>query len=234
MRGCVSVLVLAAAFVLAVAWFGGPALAEILIGAGLGGAGFEGRATSVKVTADPPFEVIGGHADRVAIGSDGAVFGDLEATRVDLVLLDVDLVGRRFGEAEGVMTGVRVRRENDSVPIGRVELSGRADATDAVITMPGADVERLAAAALNDRLALPIVGASLGEPDRLRFSVAGQGVDARFAIDPDGSLVLAVPLPGNPRILLVDPDPLVLESVHVLDGELVLTGTIDLAALLAP
>jgi hypothetical protein len=233
-RGCLSVLLLAGAFMLGAAWFGGPALAEVLIGAGLGGTGFEARATSVKVTSDPPVEVLGGRADRVAIGADGAAFGDLEATRVDLVLTEVDLVGRTFGEVDGLMTGVRAVRDDGVVPVGRVEVSGAARAADAVITMPGDDVERLAAAALNDRLGVPVVGAALSEPDILRFSVANQSVGGRLVVEPDGSLALAVPLPGAPRIILVDPEPLDLASVGVADGDLVLTGTLDLVALLAP
>jgi hypothetical protein len=234
MRGCLSVLAVAAVFVAGLAWFAGPPLAEGLIGVGLGGAGFSSRATTVRVTSEPPFEVVGGHADTVTIGADGASFGDLEATRVDLVLTDVDLFGRRFARVDGVLTGVRVRREDGAVPIGRVELRGVASAAAALITMDGRDVERLASDALNDRLALPVVGASLVAPDLLQFRVAGQGFDGRLVIDPDGSLTLAVPLPGTPRLLLVDPEPLVLESVTVAGGQLVLTGSLDVASVLTP
>lgn len=231
MRGCVSVLVLAALFALGGAWFGGPALAGSLVELGLSGAGFQARSTNVTVRADPPIEVIAGRADRVVIGADGATFTELEATRVDIELVDVDLVARTFVEVEGTLTGVRLRRDDGALPIGRIELSGSATDADAIVTVAGADVESLAEQALNDALGLPIVGAELIEPDLLRVGIAGQGVEARLVVEPGGALALAVPLPGNPRVELVDPDPLDLRSVTVVEGDLVLTGTLNVRAL---
>jgi hypothetical protein len=222
-RGCVSVLVLAAAFTLGAAWFGGPRLAAALVQGGLAAGGFGGQRTTVDVVAEPPFEVLTGHADRVVIGSNDASFGELEVTRIDLVLGDVDLVARTFGSVDGALDGVRV---------GRVELSGTGSRTGAVVTMAGVDVEQLARDAINDALTLPVGGAELRAPDLLRLSVAGQAVDARLLVEPDGRLALAVPLAGETRLPIVDADPITLESVTVADGNLVLTGTLDLAALL--
>ncbi len=232
MRGCVSVLVLAAAFTLGAAWFGGPRLAAALVQGGLAAGGFGGQGTTVDVVAEPPFEVLTGHADRVVIGSNDASFGELEVTRIDLVLGDVDLVARTFGSVDGTLDGVRVRQAEGRVRVGRVELSGTGSRTGAVVTMAGVDVEQLARDAINDALTLPVGGAELRAPDLLRLSVAGQAVDARLLVEPDGRLALAVPLAGETRLPIVDADPITLESVTVADGNLVLTGTLDLAALL--
>jgi hypothetical protein len=233
-RGCAAVLVLAAAFALGAAWFGAPALASAVVGIGLNGAGFEARSTSVSVEADPPLAILAGHADRIVIGADGGRLGDLEATRIDLVLLDVDLATREFTEVRGTLTGTRVVRDDGSrMAIGRVELRGPGTAARAVVTTPGPEVERMAAAALNDALGLPVVGARLSAPDTLRVEIAGQGVDTRLVVEPDGALAIAVPLPGQPRVVLMDPAPLVLESVTVADGNLVLTGSVDLVRAMA-
>jgi hypothetical protein len=230
-RGCVSVLVLAAAFALAAAWFGGPPVAGALVEAALAGSGLEGRGTTVAVAADPPFEVLSGRADRVVIGTHDARFGDLEATRVDLALGDVDLVGRSFATVDGTLDGVRIRQPGGSIPIRRIVLNGRATEAEAVLTMAGGDVEALAADAVNDVLGLPIAGAELLGPDLLRLRVVNQSIDGRFVVEPDGSLALALPLPGTPRIPLVQTDRIEFESVTVLDGELVLTGTLDVTEL---
>lgn len=232
MRGCLSVLALAAVFAFVAAWFGAPALAGYLVEGALTGAGVGGRGTSVAVAADPPLEVLTGHADQVTIGTNDATYGRLAATRVDLVLHDVDLLARSFGTVDGRLEGVRVRQDDTVVRIRRIDLLGPASATGAVATLPGADVERLATAAINDRFGLPIASGQLVAPDLLRVSVAGRDVDARFVVEPDGSLSLALPLAGEPRVPLVANDPMRFGSATVEDGDLVLRGTLDLAALI--
>jgi hypothetical protein len=227
------ILALAVVVALGGAWFGGPALAGILVESALDASGFEARTTSVRVEANPPFSVLTGRADRVDIAADDATFADLDADRMDLALLDVDLLGRSFGEVDGTFAQARLNRpEGGTVEATEIELSGRADAADAVVTIAESEVERVAVDAMEERLGLTPESARLTEPDLLTFEVAGNRLEGRFVVDPDGALSLAAQLPGNPRVELIDGDPLRLESATVIDDALVLTGSIDLAALL--
>jgi hypothetical protein len=232
-RGCLVILVLAVVVALGGAWFGGPALAGVLVESALDASGFEARTTSVRVTSNPPFAVLTGQADRVDITAEDATFRDLVADGLDLALLDVDLLGRSFGEVEGIFTGARVNRpEGGSVEAEEVSLTGPAANADAVVTIAGSEVERVAVDALEDGFGVTPKSATLTEPDLLTFEVAGNRVEGRFVVDPDGALSLAAQLPGNPRVELIEGDPLRLESATVVDDTLVLTGSIDVAALL--
>ena len=233
MRGCVSVLVLAAVFAVAVAWFGAPPLAGAAIQLGLDAAGLEARQTSVRVESDPPIEILGGHADRVIIGADDAVLQGLDIGRLDLVLGDVDLVARSFGTLDGTLTDVRVHGPSGTAPLTKIDVGGPADAADLVATMAGRDVERLATAAINDALGLPVGGATLSEPDVLRLTIAGQGIDGRLVVEPTGGIALALPLAGTPRVPLFDSAVIEVASVTVLGIELILTGTLDAREALA-
>src|SRR3954471_20933144 len=106
MRGCLSVLVLAVVFVLAVTWFAGPLLAGAVVERALAGSGFAGEATSVTVTADPPLELLVGHVDRLEVRSRDARMGQLDAQRLAVELSDVNLLTRRFSRVDGRLDGV--------------------------------------------------------------------------------------------------------------------------------
>jgi hypothetical protein len=233
MRGCLFVLVIGAVVLVGGAWAGGPGIAGALVQGALEASGFHGRNTSVRVEADPPIEVVTGRADRVVVRSQDVTFDDLEADVLDLTLVDVSLTTRRFGSVEGTLEGVTVHQESGPVPVDHIDLAGPAANATATVVMDGEDVERLAADALNERLGLPIGGAVLTAPDVLSLTVAGQVVNARFVVEPDGSLSLAAPVPGNPRVVIVEGDPFRIDTAQVVDGEFVLVGTLDLVALLA-
>jgi hypothetical protein len=231
-RGCLFVLLLAALLALAGGWFGGPALASALVEGGLTAAGFEGRNTVVRVSSEPPIGVLGGTVERVDIASDDAQIDEIRARRVDIGLLGVNLLDRTVAGIDGDLTGVTFTSAPDAPPVSTIELHGRADAADAVLTMSAPAVERYAAKQIDDAVGVNVAAAELREPDILRFSVAGVPIGGRLVIEPDGRLALATELPGNPRIALLDPAPLRVESVTVLGNQLVLTGTLDVEALL--
>lgn len=230
MRGCLAVLVLAAAFLIGAVWVGGPPLAAVGVGMGLREAGFVGRGMTVDVVTDPPLELLTGRVDRVEIGANDVVFDRLAARRLDLVLLDVHLLDRAFAAVDGVLHDAAIAQGDGSVPVERIDLDGPAGAARAVVTIDGADVERLATTALNDRIGLPLGSVTLHAPDLLRLSVPTGSFDGRLVIEPDGGLAVATDSPGNLRVVIVEPDPLVLRSVTVIDGQLILTGTFDLAS----
>jgi len=231
-RGCLFVLILAALLALAGGWIGGPVLAAALVEGGLAGAGFEGRNTVVRVTSEPPIAVLGGTLQRVEVGADDAKLDEIGARRIDMALLGMNLLDRTVTEIDGDLTGVTFASAPDAPEISRIELHGRAADADAVLTMSAAAVERYAADRIDDAVGVNVGAAQLREPDILRFSVAGVAIEGRLVIEPDGRLALATNLPGDPRIPLLDPAPLRVDSVVVLDDELVLTGTLDVEALL--
>jgi hypothetical protein len=232
-RGCLSVLILAAVFVVGAAWFGGPALAGWLVGAALAGSGFEGRNTTIEVAADPPIEVLGGSADRVNIGADDATFGDLQAERVDVSLFDVNLVSRTFATIEGELTDVVLDTgEGGRARASRIDLLGEREAVRATVHLSRDTVSDLVATAIRRQLGFPLGAVSLEAPDRLVFTAGPVRITGRFLIESDGGLWLALDSPANPRLeLLPAADPLVFREITIGD-DVEIVGTVDLSTAL--
>lgn len=234
MRGCLGFLIVAVAIVAAGLWFGAPPLAAVLVRGALDAGGFTGRDTAVLVVADPPFDLIGGHADAVVLGADDASLGSLQADRLDLTLFDVELLARGIGRVDGRLTGVSVATgDGGSVPAQSVELLGPAGAARTTVRISGPAINALARDAIRGRIGLPVGRLVLEAPDRLVFTVAGTGVSGRLVVERNGDLAIAADLPGSPRIVLVAAgDPLTYTGASVDDGDLVLVATIDLEELL--
>jgi len=229
-RGCLVVLVLAATFVVGAAWFGGPALAGWLVGAALAGSGFEGRNTTIAVTAEPPIEVLGGAADRVDIGADDATFGDLQAERLDVSLFDVDLVSRTFATVDGALTDVVLDTgASDAARASRIDLLGERESVVATAHLARDTVEDLVATAIRRQLGFPLGEVALEPPDRLVFTAGPVRITGRFLIESDGGLWLALDSPGRPRLeLLPAADPLVFHEITI-GADVEIVGTIDLS-----
>jgi len=101
MRGCLSVLVIAALFVVVGAWFGGPPLASALVTTGLASSGLHAGHLDVKVQSDPPLGLALGRADRVVVSGTDVEWNGLTADTLDLTLNGVDFLGRRADQANG-------------------------------------------------------------------------------------------------------------------------------------
>ena len=210
-----------------------PGLAATLVQSSLADAGVQGTNTQVVVTTDPPVEVLQGHADRITITSEQATIGDLRADRLALDLIDVDLGTQAFEQVEGRLTDVDLPTASGSrIRAEQVDLAGPANAARATVRIGGAAVEQLALETIERETGLSIGAVTLVEPDRAVFSVLGIGVGGRFTIEPDGGLGMALDIFGNPQLSLVSGGPMRIESVAVVGGDLVLTGTIDVAGLL--
>jgi len=234
MRGCLGVLALAAALVVATAWFGGPALAGVLVEGALDVAGLEGRNRSVRVESDPPIDILGGWADRVVIGADDVVLENLEAGRLDATLLDVDLVARTFGSIDGRLEAVVLTAGDGSATEAEtVDLRGPADDVLATVRIAGSVVDRLAREAIEREAGLTVGAVTLEAPTTIVFMIGPARVEGLLAVDADGVLSAALEAPGAPVISLVAPgSPFDLTGVAVDDADLVLSGTLDLASLL--
>ena len=231
MRGCVSVLVLAAAFVVGGAWFGGPLLAGGIVRSALDASDFEGRNTTVDVVANPPIEVLLGRADEVRIGSDDASLEGLSAVRLDVSLTGIDLVGRRFEHLAGTLDDVTIRGEDGGrTRATSVALAGPPDDVEAIVRIAPSAVDDLVADAIEREIGFSVGSVSLRAPDTLVFTAGPLEATGRLVVELDGSLSLAADLPGNPRIAILDAGaPLVFESVSI-DEDLVLVGSLDLEA----
>jgi hypothetical protein len=232
-RGCLGVLVLAAALVVLGAWFGGSTLAAILVEGGLDVAGLEGRNRSVQVDSEPPIEIIGGRADRVVIGADDVVLGDIDADRLDVTLLDVDLVARTFGAIDGRLEGVVLTAgDGSAIEAASVELLGPASDVLATVRIGGAVVDRLAREAIDRDAGLGVDAVALQAPNTIVFTIGPARVTGLLAVD-GGALYAGLEAPGDPVLTLLAPDnPFELTAVSVVDADLVLVGTIDLLTLL--
>jgi hypothetical protein len=97
MRGCLFVLVLAAALIAAIAWFAPAPIVSAVIGGALQSSGYQSSSTTITATADPPPRLLLGHADRIAIDSTDVAWKALRARHLALTLEGVDPPARRTG-----------------------------------------------------------------------------------------------------------------------------------------
>jgi hypothetical protein len=231
-RGCLSVLVLAATFIVGGAWFGGPTLAGAVVQTGLVTAGLDAVELKVGVEADPPVEAALGRADRVTVDARNLVWNGLRARSLDLVLRDVDLVARTAATADGTLSGVALPNVEPAGSEADVEIHGPADGATATVTIDGAAVEAMAVAAFEAKLGRRPDRASLSAPNVIRLRSGGIEIVGAITVGPDGSIGVTTPL-GTATIAAADPSlPIRLASAAVEDGDLVLTGTLDVESLM--
>lgn len=231
MRGCLSVLVIAALFVVAGAWFGGPPVAEALVTSGLSASGLRSGDLDVTVEAAPPLTLALGRADRVLVDATDVDWNGLHAERLDLTLDDVDFLGRTAGQAQGLLSGVEL---NVEPPWSKatIEIDGPGDSATATITIDGRTASAMAVEAFEEELGVRPDSVSLRDPNVVRAQAGPVEVAGALTIGPGGSLDVSTSL-GTVTIVPADPSqPIELTSVAVEDGSLVLTGTLDVGELL--
>jgi hypothetical protein len=232
MRGCLFVLIFAAAVVSVVAWFGAPVLASSVIAASLQNGGFHAATSTVSATSNPPPKLLLGRADRVEIRGTDVDFRTFHAAGLDLVLRDVDLLGRRAGAISGRIDGAQLTTGEGATTSADVSVDGPADAAAARILVDAAAVDAAVKGALKAKFGVTATSTALVAPDVLRIAVRGASVQGRLVIDDSGAIALSTPL-GSSVILRLDPSfPLALKSVHVVDGNLEVLATLDAQALL--
>ena len=233
MRGCLFVLVLAAAILGVAAWFGAAPLADTVIASALDGSGFHAQTSTITATADPPVRLLLGHADKVTIDGTGVTWRTFQAARLQLTLGNVDLFGRSAGSIEGTIMGA-VLRANDpgAPPTADVTLDGTGAAAQATIRVSGSAVDRLVRARFTSSFGVAVTSTSLVAPDTLRIDASGTTVEGRLRIDDSGALVLVTGL-GTAEVFRFDASfPLRLTAVRVAGTDLELDGTLDADTLL--
>jgi hypothetical protein len=233
MRGCLFVLLLAAAFVGGGLWFGGPPAAGYLIEAGLTSGGLRAEAIDVTVDTEPRWEVVTGRVDRVEVIAVGASLGDVEAGAIDVDLTGVDLGGRSFEAVSGTLDEVNVPGESAAVGPASVELEGRAEAARAIVNIPAFAVEELITSAIEAETGRAVDRVTLVAPDRIAFRLSG--VDAEMTLSLEDGRVVGRTNLGGQNVTLFDPAEslaLQLDDLRVDEAGLTLSGVLDFARLL--
>lgn len=232
MRGCLFVLVLAAAVVGGAAWFGSPILASTVARAALENAGFRAATSTVTVTSDPPPKILLGRADRLRIVATDVDFRTFHAASLDLTLTDVDVLGRRAATIRGRIVGAELSSADGPGTRADVAIDGAAASAGATIDVSAAAVEDTVSAAFQRRFGVAVLGIELVAPDILRIRSAGSTLEGRLGVGADGAITLTTAL-GSSELLRLDPSfPLTLRSVSVVDGSLRIGATLDAEALL--
>lgn len=230
MRGCLVTVAFLLAIAAAATWFVLPPLVGTLAQGALAAAGIEADSTTVTVSADPPPRLLTLKADSIRIQATNLTYRGLRSTSADITLRDVAFVERTFGTVDGTLKGVRFQPETGpelGVPL--VHLNGPADRIRASLTLPAADAEALAAAAVEGAIGITPQRVTLIGPDRVQVEVGGLTVVARLGLRDDGALILEAPS-GSPigSIALVVPGrdmPFRVESFEIADGGLVIVAT---------
>ena len=232
MRGCLSVLILAAAFLVGIVWFGGVPLVETVVEASLTSSAFEADELDVTVHADPPLVLALGRADRVEIDAKGVRWEDLRAGAMTLRLDGVDLLGRTATTADGQFSDVELAVAGGDPALVGIAIHGPAAAALTTIEIDGPTVKRMALAAFEKTFGTRPDSAELVAPDGVRVGIGDRQLNGTLRVDVDGALVVSSGL-GTLRLVEPDPSlPLRLTSVSIVDGGLALTGTLDVSALL--
>lgn len=232
MRGCLFVLILAAAFLVGLVWFGGPPFAATIVEGSLTGAGFEAQELDVTVRADPPLLLALGQADEVEIEAEGVHWNALRAGSVSLHLNGVDLLERTATTADGRFDEVELPGVDGDPALATVTISGPADAARTTIEIDPATVNRIALAAFETELGTTVDSVELLAPDRIRIRRGAVDLTGTLEVASDGALTVATSF-GTVRLVEPDPSvPLRLIGVSTSAAGLELTGRMDLQSLL--
>ena len=234
MRGCFSVIVLAIAFIVAGTWLAGPTVAAFMVETGLSAAGFSGSNTSVTVSADPPFEVLTAHADKVDIESSQVTIDQFSAARFDLTMTDANLLTRTFEAVEGTLEDVTVRGEGSTtLHATQVDISGDPAAADMTIIVSREALSDAAIEMLRGELGVDVDTVEFAAPDKIAIKAGTTTIAGQFVIH-DGGLAMTVNLPGAQQIDLVEASRgFRLTKVSIDGGEMVLDGVLDVERLLS-
>jgi hypothetical protein len=231
-RGCLFILVLAAAVLSAAAWFGSPMLASSVISGALDNAGYHAASSTVTATSDPPLKLLLGRADRVEIAGTDVDFRTFHAASLDLVVTDVDVLGRTAGRMSGRIDGAEMITSAGETTTADVTIDGVASGADASIVVDAATIVRVVKGTFQQKFGVAVSSVKLIAPDTLRISAPGATVEGQVLVDPDGAIAFSTSLGSSP-ILSLDPSfPLRFRSVRVDGGNLRIDAILDAESLL--
>jgi hypothetical protein len=232
MRGCLFVAALAAVVLSAGAWFGSPILASTLISTALQNAGYHAASSTVTATSSPPLKLLVGRADRVEIAGTDVDFRTLHAASLDVVLTDVDVIGKTAGRISGRITGAELTTTAGEATSADVDIDGAADAANAGIVVDAATVDRVVRLTFQQKFGVTVSATKLVAPDTLRITALGATVEGRLLVDANGAIAFSSSLGSSPLLSLDPSFPLRFRAVRIDAGNLRIDATLDAEALL--
>jgi hypothetical protein len=230
-RGCLSVLILAVVLVVVGVWFAGPPVAAGVVQTVLTSAGLHADQLDIAVQADPPLELALGRADRITVDGKNVQWNGHPAASMHLALDTVDVFNRSAARTSGRLAGVELAVE----PRGSkatIDIAGQGPSVDVTVTIDRATAQAIAAGAFEQRTGIRPSSVTLRAPNLVQFKAGSVLAQGAMSIEADGSLVVSTPQGTVP---VLDPDatrPIRLSDVAVEGDEVVLTGSVDVAALL--
>ena len=234
MRSCLIQLLVTAAVIFALLWFGLPFGASWLATTALNSAGFAGTDTRVQVSANLPPRILLGHADKIRLTSTQVGVGDLHAAEMDVTLGNVEFFDRTIGTVAGTLTDVRVPSSNgDPITISTATLNGVGTAATATLALSTAEVAQLGQNQLQTQTGIPST-VKLAAPDKVTITVNGKAEAARLVAQ-NGAIVVVPASSALPMVTLIDNgtgNPFYFTSVAVGVSTVTLVGTIDVQSLL--
>jgi len=231
-RGCLSVLVLAVVLATVGVWFAGPPIAAGLVQTTLASAGLQAGHIDVEVQADPPLELALGRADRITIDATDVQWSGHRAASLHLALNDVNLFDRSAARTTGRMTGVELSGVEPAGSTATIDIAGRGPSAGVTITIDRATAEAIATAAFEHETGIRPSSVTVRAPNVIEFKAGPISASGAMSIAADGSLAVSTP---QATVTVLDPDatrPIQLTDVAVVGDEVILTGTVDVAALL--
>jgi hypothetical protein len=236
MRGFLTVLAMAAALVVGGTWIAGPTVAGSVVAAALAASGFSAATQTITIAADPPLELLGGHADAVGIDATGVSVAGIQAGSVVMTLHDVRLIDQGYEAVSGRLTDVTAQSGGSTVRVARVEVSGPAASASATIQIPGAEITDRIREGIRDLLGAEPASVRLAPPDAATIELGGRTLDSRLRIDAEGRLVIVFEpgTGGSSSVVAFDPTAfpgLGLSSVSVSNGDVIVEGTMDMTRL---
>jgi len=234
MRGCLFVLVLAAALIAAIAWFAAEPVVDAVVRSALGGSGVRASSLTVTARSDPPPKLILGRADTLTIDASDLDWRTLQAKRLQLTLDGVDLFARTITTIHGTIDGAEITEVGspDPIQVASIALDGPAGEAAVTITIERAAIRAVVLAAVQRQFGTGATDVQLVAPNGLRLTTPGATIEGTMVIASDGSLAFSTRL-GEVTMLRVDPAiPIELRSISVVDGGLRIGGVLDANGLL--
>jgi hypothetical protein len=234
MRGCLTVILVAALAIFGLVWFKGPSVAATVIQVGLGAFGWSAETETVTVDANPPYIVLMGRADKVRIVATGVEVRGVRARAVTVTVGTVRLFDRTFATFSGRLTGAVVSDgSGNDLTVARIDLSGTGAALKVSLHLASGEVTNQVQRAIENASGATLSGITLSAPNVVVIALAGQTITAHLVID-SGRLVLrgAGDALGDPVLFDPSGSGFKLTGVAMAGGEVVLTGTLDPGSLI--
>jgi len=233
MRGLLYIVLLGGAVLVLLTYVVLPAASAGFLTAAIGAAGLEAPDTVVRVRSDPPWDLLGLHADQVQVRATHATFRGASVDSVALDFTDVAILGGSTGGVVGRLDGVSLPdvglRKLQGLRLATVDLSGSGGSMIATSTVTAADARTLIANGIQAVLGVFPTTVTLTAPDRVVVRIAGAEASGRVSVTADGGLVVHLdtgPMARQDLALAgADSTPFRLTSVTVTaDGGLRIVG----------